>query len=153
MLKRLGRVVWWLGTLLLLVAGLLLARSALLAGQTAGASTLRAEQASIQSREAAIAKRYAAASAGPATSPANVFALIAADDDGSLHNAPVDIQRTYTKLQARDGAISAQLSAMGRADNGSETLLLLGSVPAAAGLAAWAISYILGGSFWRPPRG
>ena len=151
MLKRLGRVIWWVGALLFVSAGLMLARSGQLAARMAAAPGLRAEYDTLRTKEAALVMRcFPPPKRGEG--PSNAQLLAALDPDRAMQGAPMSEQRAYAQLKAQDDAVLEQLSGLHRKDSEATKLLLLAVFPGLAWLGAWSVSYVLGGRFWLPPK-
>ena len=66
--------------------------------------------------------------------------------------APVAAQREGAALDAREAALSTQIDALPWAPRQAESSGLFALAFSVVGLLFWPLAYVLGGSFWRPPR-
>jgi hypothetical protein len=129
MLKRLGAVAWWLGATVIALAAGLWAWGQVEHRGCAGILRLNAE---IQaSRDAAIARYEKEHATGD-----SVLNTI-----NGLDSVPRDPRDTESFQQEVRDCKNAR-------DDSLAGLLLAGPVT----LVLWSLAFVLGGSFWRPPR-
>ena len=150
MLKRLGRVIWWFGAFMLLATVLFVGNAVRLSRQAEAISMLQAEQTDIQGKESALVKRYLPLVQENGAPPPNAWEALLAPER-AMQKAPPAAQSEYAQLLGREQAVSEKLKASQDVSGKSEASTLLISVPAAAWLFTWAIAYVIGGRFWRPP--
>ncbi len=148
MLKRLGRVLWWFGTVLLFLAALLLVNAARLTYQAGTVRSLKAELSDVQAKESALQAPYLAKSS---QGGADVF--MALDPVGTLKDrgAPLAVQKGETALEAREQALSNKIGTLQGARSEAERSGVLMLALGIAGVLLWSLAYVLGGSFLRPP--
>lgn len=147
MLKRLARVVWWLGALSYLVAALILLNAARLEHQTEAVPRLKAELGRIQAKESVLASPYVGLTAAHSL----WGSLGMCDLELKDPFAPTAAKEKCAALVAQAKAVSKEIDALRHTAAEAELSALIALIAGIAGLVMWAIAYILGGSFWRPP--
>lgn len=149
MLKRLGRVIWWVGMMLLLFGGSHLSKALRLTYEARGGAHVQADLANIQGKEAALLAHFAP-KPPPAGMPPWTWAL---DADAALkyNGAPLSVRQTYLALNNQEESISKAADSLHRIHDDEEDQFSRALLFSVAGLFAWTFAYILGGSFWKPP--
>lgn len=154
MLRRLARVVWWLGALSLFVAVLSLLNAARLEYTARKVPRLNAQLASVRAKESVLASRFVPA---PSSSAPPNWAVAVDEAAGNFNaalkaaDAPAAARQACAVLSARAKTLSKELDGPKAAAGKVEIFLFDALLAGIAGLCAWAASYILGGAFWRPP--
>lgn len=156
MLKRLGRVVWWLGSLGFLVAVFSGLNAARLEYRASMAPSLNSELGRIQAQESALVSHYVTPAnklpKGSMVTVANMDAEFGTCDAAlkDVHAAAA-AQQDCAALKAQAKAVSKRLNGLQEATGRPESFALAALIAGVAGLFAWALAYVLGGAFWRPP--
>lgn len=152
MLKRLGRVIWWLGALTLIVSALALANAARLELLARRLPTLQAESQALHGSQSALVSRYV-------PTPSN-FHITMADLDVKFGvpcdalkdaSAPPDVQKVCATLDRQISVLSDKIQSIQHADSKEFASVVVALALAVTALALWAVAFVLGGRFLLPP--
>ncbi|OIQ94823.1 hypothetical protein GALL_231780 [mine drainage metagenome] len=154
MLKRLGRVVWWVGAISF-VSSLILCAVALRGGNlgndvSGDRAQLKALRPKIDAIENSVVPPIQVSSDSFVNS-LNSAARIA-DIPSAMNKAPEAVQKEYAALREQDKRLTTDIQSESDSNRAAPYRLALAGLLAVLALLLWAVAYVLGGRFWLPPR-
>ena len=142
MLRRFGQVVWWFGALSLLVALALFAGAAWKYYRFSQVPGMTVALNALYAQDDILFKRYPSRDA---------YGGAVVRFTGELPAyAPSSARREYKELHAREDSLWKERESAEFAKGYALTFAVLSAGLFFVTIFAWAVAYILGGTFWRP---
>lgn len=153
MLKRLGRVVWWVGAIVFVSSLLLCAVVVRDSNLGNDVPRERAQLAALRPKIDAIENGVVPPIQISSDATLNALASAARIDGmpDAMKKAPAAVQKEYATLEEQDKHLTADIQSQTDSKRAAPYRLALAGLLAVVALVLWAVAYVLGGRFLLPP--